>query len=69
MGVEVVDVRKELPKPSRKRGSIITSTPEWQETITKIDAGLKPHEGLKVVAQPEDLSQAWKIRAICLKNS
>ena len=60
MGVEVVDVRKELPKPSRKRGSIITSTPEWQETIAKIDAGLKPHEGIKVVLSQKTLAKLGK---------
>jgi hypothetical protein len=60
MGVEVVDVRKQLPKPSRKRVSVIMKTSEWQETIAKIDEGLKPHEGLKVVVSEKTLAKLGK---------
>ena len=63
MPVEVIDVRKDLPRPSRKRKSIIMDTPEWQETITKIEAGLRPHEGLKVVLSPKSLAKLKKKHA------
>jgi hypothetical protein len=60
MGVELIDVRKELPKPSRKRESVIMSTPEWQEAIAKIEAGLRAHAGLKLVLSPKTLSKLGK---------
>jgi hypothetical protein len=60
MGVEVVDVRKQLPKPSRKRESVIMKTTEWQKTIAKIDEGLKPHEGVKVVLSQKTLAELGK---------
>lgn len=60
MAVELVDVRKELPTPSRKRKSVIMSTPEWEDAVAKIDSGLKPHEGLKIVVSPKTLAKLGK---------
>ena len=67
MAVEIIDVRKELPGPSRKRNSVIMGTPEWQETIAKIDAGLKPHEGLKIVLSQKTLAKLGKYAPRTLK--
>lgn len=65
--VEVVDVRTDLPTPSRKRKSVIMGTPEWKETIAKIDAGLKPHEGLKIVLSQKTLAKLGRYAPRTLK--
>jgi hypothetical protein len=67
MAVELVDVRKDLPTPSRKRKSVIMGTPEWEEAVTKIDSGLKQHEGLKIVVSPKTLAKLGKYAPRTLK--
>src|ERR1700677_957673 len=67
MGVELIDVRKELPGPSRNGNSVIVHTPEWQETVAKIDAGLKPHEGLKIVLGQKTLAKLGRYAPRTLK--
>ncbi len=67
MAVELIDVRKDLPGPSRKRRSVAMDTPEWQEAVAKIDSGLKPHEGLKIVVSPKTLAKLGRYASRTLK--
>ena len=55
MPVEIIDIRKDIPKPKRKRKSVIESTKEWQYVQTKLSNGLKPHEGLRIVLTNETM--------------
>jgi hypothetical protein len=57
MPVEVIDVRKQLPGPTRKRHSILKSTKEWSAVLTKLERGLKPNEGLRVVLTQDTLDK------------
>jgi hypothetical protein len=56
MPVEVIDVRK-LPKARRNRHSALEDTKEWKYVITKLQHGLKPNEGLRVVLSKETLDE------------
>ena len=42
-------------------------TPEWQGAVAKIDSGLKPHEGLKIVVSPKTLAKLGKYAPRTLK--
>jgi len=67
MAVEIIDVRKDLPNPSRRRRSVAMDTPEWQDAVAKIDSGLKPHEGLRIVVSPKTLAKLGRYAPRTLK--
>lgn len=49
MPVQVIDLRKDIPKPQRHRKSALEDTEEYRYVMTKLAAGLKPNEGLRIV--------------------
>lgn len=53
MPVEVIDLRKGIPRATRHRKSALDDSKEWRYVQTKLSNGLKPHEGLKIVLTPE----------------
>jgi len=53
MPVEVIDTRKAIPKATRKRHSALEDTKEWVYVMTKLQHGLKPNEGLRIVLSKE----------------
>lgn len=57
MPVKVIDIRRDIPRPSRKRKSAVEDTKEWQYVETKLRAGLKPYEGLQVILTNETLKK------------
>lgn len=57
MPVEVIDIRRDIPRPSRKRKSAVENTKEWQYVETKLRAGLKPYEGLRIVLTHETMKK------------
>lgn len=64
MPVEVIDIRKQLPKATRNRHSALEDTMEWSYVVTKLAHGLKPNEGLRIVlskATADELKHAPRL--------
>lgn len=57
MPVEVINAVKQIPKATRNRHSALEDTKEWTLVMTKLQHGLKPNEGLRIVLTQDTLKE------------